>query len=139
MQVRRHGSSVKHQARVHAVGHECDLAVLTVDDPAFWVDATVAPRADDASDGVARPRNSTSRGGAEERNRDAARRVRPLPLGDVPHLQEHVTVMGFPQGGDNLSITSGVVSRVELTNYVHGARAAARHTARRGDQPGTRA
>jgi S1-C subfamily serine protease len=39
----------------------------------------------------------------------------------VPHLQEHVTVMGFPQGGDNLSITSGVVSRVELTNYVHGA------------------
>jgi hypothetical protein len=29
--------------------------------------------------------------------------------------------MGFPQGGDNLSITSGVVSRIELTNYVHGA------------------
>ena len=40
---------MKRQARVHAVGHECDLAVLTVDDPAFWVDATVAPRADDAS------------------------------------------------------------------------------------------
>ena len=29
--------------------------------------------------------------------------------------------MGFPQGGDNLSITSGVVSRIELTNYAHGA------------------
>ena len=119
VQVRRHGSSVKHQARVHAVGHECDLAVLTVDDPAFWVDATVAPRADDASEGAA---PSAAPSAAAPKNGTAAtRRVRPLPLGDVPHLQEHVTVMGFPQGGDNLSITSGVVSRVELTNYVHGA------------------
>ena len=30
VQVRRHGSSVKHRARVHAVGHACDLAVLAV-------------------------------------------------------------------------------------------------------------
>jgi S1-C subfamily serine protease len=115
VQVRRHGSSVKHQARVHAVGHECDLAVLTVDDPAFWVDATVAPRAADASDDA-----DASAAGTKEKN-VPKRKVQPLPLGDVPHLQEHVTVMGFPQGGDNLSITSGVVSRVELTNYVHGA------------------
>ena len=115
VQVRRHGSSVKHQARVHAVGHECDLAVLTVDDPAFWVDATVAPRAADASDDA-----DPSAAGTKEKN-VPKRKVQPLPLGDVPHLQEHVTVMGFPQGGDNLSITSGVVSRVELTNYVHGA------------------
>jgi len=115
VQVRRHGSSVKHQARVHAVGHECDLAVLTVDDPAFWVDATVAPRAADASDDA-----DPSAAGTKEKNVPKTK-VQPLPLGDVPHLQEHVTVMGFPQGGDNLSITSGVVSRVELTNYVHGA------------------
>ena len=115
VQVRRHGSSVKHQARVHAVGHECDLAVLTVDDPAFWVDATVVPRAADASDDA-----DPSAAGTKEKN-VPKRKVQPLPLGDVPQLQEHVTVMGFPQGGDNLSITSGVVSRVELTNYVHGA------------------
>ena len=115
VQVRRHGSSVKHQARVHAVGHECDLAVLTVDDPAFWVDATGAARAADASDDA-----DPSAAGTKEKN-VPKRKVQPLPLGDVPHLQEHVTVMGFPQGGDNLSITSGVVSRVELTNYVHGA------------------
>ena len=111
VQVRRHGSSVKHQARVHAVGHECDLAVLTVDDPAFWVDAAVAPRVDASDDDAERCAVPPG----------ATRKVQPLPLGDVPHLQEHVTVMGFPQGGDNLSITSGVVSRVELTNYVHGA------------------
>ena len=113
VQVRRHGSSVKHQARVHAVGHECDLAVLTVDDPAFWTDR--ARREDDEEDGEGVGSDSDSDSDSVDRL------VRPLPLGDVPHLQGHVTVMGFPQGGDNLSITSGVVSRVELTNYVHGA------------------
>ena len=61
VQVRRHGSSVKHQARVHAVGHECDLAVLTVDDPAFWVDATVAPRADAPPTAPRRPRRRPRR------------------------------------------------------------------------------
>jgi S1-C subfamily serine protease len=40
VQVRRHGSSVKYQARVYAVGHDCDLAVLTVDDPKFFADST---------------------------------------------------------------------------------------------------
>ena len=63
VQVRRHGSSVKHQARVHAVGHECDLAVLTVDDPAFWVDATGAARAADASDDA-----DPSAAGTKEKN-----------------------------------------------------------------------
>jgi len=29
---------------------------------------------------------------------EEVRQVRPLPMGDVPHLQEQVTVMGFPQG-----------------------------------------
>jgi len=47
--------------------------------------------------------------------------VAPLPLGDLPALQEPINVAGFPTGGDNLSITRGVVSRVELTQYVHGA------------------
>jgi hypothetical protein len=30
-------------------------------------------------------------------------------------------VIGYPTGGDNTSITSGVVSRVEVTLYVHAA------------------
>ena len=47
--------------------------------------------------------------------------VQPLKLGDVPALQHAVSVVGFPQGGDNLSITTGVVSRVGSTQYVHGA------------------
>ncbi|KAK4770723.1 hypothetical protein SAY87_031255 [Trapa incisa] len=44
-----------------------------------------------------------------------------LELGDIPLLQEAVAVIGYPQGGDNISITKGVVSRVEPTQYVHGA------------------
>lgn len=44
-----------------------------------------------------------------------------LELGDTPFLQEAVAVVGYPQGGDNISVTKGVVSRVEPTQYVHGA------------------
>ncbi|XP_026193786.1 protease Do-like 9 [Cyclospora cayetanensis] len=38
LHVRKHGSPVKFPARVLAVAHECDLALLTVDDDAFWTD-----------------------------------------------------------------------------------------------------
>ncbi|XP_010440803.1 PREDICTED: protease Do-like 10, mitochondrial [Camelina sativa] len=47
--------------------------------------------------------------------------MNPLELGDIPFLQEAVAVVGYPQGGDNISVTTGVVSRVEPTQYVHGA------------------
>ncbi|BBN11346.1 hypothetical protein MPTK1_5g11110 [Marchantia polymorpha subsp. ruderalis] len=47
--------------------------------------------------------------------------MRTLQLGDIPYLQESVAVVGYPQGGDNISVTGGVVSRVEPTQYVHGA------------------
>ncbi|KAI8555965.1 hypothetical protein RHMOL_Rhmol05G0216500 [Rhododendron molle] len=44
-----------------------------------------------------------------------------LELGDIPFLQEAVAVVGYPKGGDNISVTKGVVSQVEPTQYVHGA------------------
>jgi S1-C subfamily serine protease len=34
--VQRHGIPKKYPAKVVAVGHECDLAVLNVEDPSFW-------------------------------------------------------------------------------------------------------
>ncbi|XP_027922456.1 protease Do-like 10, mitochondrial [Vigna unguiculata] len=83
--VRKHGCPTKYRAEVKAVGHECDLAILTIENEEFW-------------DGM-----------------------NPLELGDVPFLQEAVAVVGYPQGGDNISVTKGVVSRVEPTQYVHGA------------------
>lgn len=34
--VRKHGSPTKHRATVHAIGHECDLAILVVQSHDFW-------------------------------------------------------------------------------------------------------
>nr|ACN34848.1 unknown [Zea mays] len=36
-------------------------------------------------------------------------------------LQDAVTVVGYPIGGDTISVTSGVVSRIEMLLYVHGS------------------
>ncbi len=85
VQVRRHGQSDKHTAQVVAVSHEADLAILTLDDDAFF-------------DGISAP-----------------------PLGDLPEVQDRVAVYGFPMGGDTLSATEGVVSRVEHQTYAHSA------------------
>jgi len=45
--------------------------------------------------------------------------VEPLAMGDLPRMQDRVAVFGFPEGGDELCITEGVVSRVEYQNYAH--------------------
>ncbi|SEA14384.1 S1C family serine protease [Microbulbifer marinus] len=45
--------------------------------------------------------------------------TRPLALGKLPELQEEVTVYGYPIGGKSLSITRGVLSRVEHQYYAH--------------------
>eukprot|EP00921_Rhytidocystis_pertsovi_P008391 GHVQ01013754.1.p1 GENE.GHVQ01013754.1~~GHVQ01013754.1.p1 ORF type:complete len:985 (-),score=224.90 GHVQ01013754.1:166-2859(-) len=81
--VRKHGSPKKFLARLVAVAHESDLAVLTVDDNEFWEG------------------------------------VHTLEFGDIPNLQDAVVVVGYPTGGDNLSITAGVVSRVDINTYAH--------------------
>ncbi|XP_015891655.2 protease Do-like 2, chloroplastic isoform X2 [Ziziphus jujuba] len=45
----------------------------------------------------------------------------PLYLGHLPRLQDSVTVVGYPLGGDTISVTKGVVSRIEVTSYAHGS------------------
>lgn len=47
--------------------------------------------------------------------------VKPLSFGPLPRLQDAVAVVGYPIGGDTISVTSGVVSRIEVTSYVHGS------------------
>jgi S1-C subfamily serine protease len=39
---------------------------------------------------------------------------------ELPRLQEEVNVIGFPTGGDGVSTTRGVVSRIDQVNYVQG-------------------
>ncbi len=36
--VRRHGSSERYKCTVAAIAHECDLALLAVEEPGFWQD-----------------------------------------------------------------------------------------------------
>jgi S1-C subfamily serine protease len=43
--------------------------------------------------------------------------LKELEFGELPILQDEVEVLGFPTGGDALSITSGVVSRIEMQEY----------------------
>lgn len=45
----------------------------------------------------------------------------PVEFGDLPTVQDAVTVVGYPIGGDTISVTSGVVSRIEILSYVHGS------------------
>ncbi len=46
----------------------------------------------------------------------------PVKLGDLPPRNAKVTVYGFPVGGDELCITAGVVSRIEVRTYTHSQR-----------------
>ncbi len=50
--------------------------------------------------------------------------VKPIPLADsLPKLKSKITVLGYPTGGDTLSLTEGVVSRIELSGYSFGTKA----------------
>ena len=39
----------------------------------------------------------------------------------LPNLNEAVTVIGYPVGGDNISVTQGIISRIDLQEYAHGS------------------
>eukprot|EP01027_Heterolobosea_sp_BB2_P020623 GEZU01029429.1.p1 GENE.GEZU01029429.1~~GEZU01029429.1.p1 ORF type:complete len:717 (-),score=237.36 GEZU01029429.1:6-2156(-) len=87
VEVRKHGSSQKYKARIIALGHECDLALLTVDDDEFWEGA------------------------------------QPLEFSrQFPMLQQSVAAVGFSQHGDQISVSVGVVYRIETQRYLHGSK-----------------
>jgi len=46
----------------------------------------------------------------------------PFPIDDLPSLGDRVAALGFPIGGDRLSITEGIVSRIEMYPYAHSQR-----------------
>lgn len=86
--VRRYGFAEKFIAQVACTGHECDIAMLEVDDERFWKDMPHLELEDDGDE-------------------------------FLPELDEPISVVGYPQGGDNISVTRGVVSRVEPQRYAH--------------------
>ena len=46
--------------------------------------------------------------------------IEPMELGDTPSVQDDVLAVGFPIGGDDISFTRGIVSRIEDIPYAHG-------------------
>lgn len=55
------------------------------------------------------------------KNKDFFKDTVALEFGDLPTTQEEVIVYGFPTGGDTLSVTKGVVSRIEHQQYAHSS------------------
>jgi S1-C subfamily serine protease len=52
----------------------------------------------------------------------ALEEIAPIELaGDLPQIKSQVSVYGYPQGGDDLSVTDGIVSRIEFASYNFGA------------------
>ncbi|MFT4863226.1 MAG: S1-C subfamily serine protease [Pseudohongiellaceae bacterium] len=85
VQAQKHNDPKRYQARVSFVSHDADLALITVDDPSFFVD------------------------------------LKPLPIGELPAPLQEVSVYGYPIGGKSLSITKGILSRVEQQVYAHSS------------------
>lgn len=70
-------------AKVESIDHQCDLAILSVEDKSFFANIT------------------------------------PFELGETPPVQTQVFAVGYPLGGDGLSITQGIISRIEVMRYSH--------------------
>src|SRR6516162_5800175 len=45
--------------------------------------------------------------------------TRPLALGGIPAIESPVSVYGYPIGGDRLSVTRGIISRIDFQTYTH--------------------
>ena len=78
-----YGSPKKYPAKVDFIAHDCDLALLSIDD---FKDLESFPS---------------------------------FEFGNVPSLESQVRVIGYPVGGERLSVTRGVVSRIDFQPYSH--------------------
>src|ERR1700758_368466 len=47
--------------------------------------------------------------------------TRSLGFGGIPAIESPVTVYGYPIGGDRLSVTRGIISRIDFQTYTHSA------------------
>ncbi|MCH9741213.1 MAG: S1C family serine protease, partial [Epsilonproteobacteria bacterium] len=45
--------------------------------------------------------------------------TKPLSFGKLPKIQDKVTVYGYPMGGNTISVSTGIVSRIEHNLYAH--------------------
>ena len=45
--------------------------------------------------------------------------ITPLKLGGIPKIDTAVKTVGFPMGGEKVSVTNGIISRIEKQTYAH--------------------
>ena len=45
--------------------------------------------------------------------------ITPMEIGETPQVQDDVLAVGYPIGGDDISFTRGIVSRIEDVRYTH--------------------
>jgi S1-C subfamily serine protease len=83
IEVKKQNLAKRYPAQVQFVGHDCDLALITVLDPDFFTNTL------------------------------------PLTFGPLPQINTTVQTCGFPMGGRQISITKGIVSRLETATYSH--------------------
>ncbi|MEM6910146.1 MAG: trypsin-like peptidase domain-containing protein [Verrucomicrobiota bacterium] len=79
----RYGDPTPYAATIEHIAHDCDLALLSLEDAGAFAD------------------------------------IAPLEIGDVPALESEVRVIGYPVGGQRISVTRGVVSRIDFSTYSH--------------------
>jgi S1-C subfamily serine protease len=83
IEVKHFGETKRYIAKVLAVSHQVDLALLSVEDKEFFKDIT------------------------------------PLEINSLPQMRQKISIYGFPAGGSALSISDGIVSRIEHFRYKH--------------------
>ena len=93
IQVRRAGAADKYVAKVVCIAHDLDLALLVVPDTDFWAEREHGEGRDEGQPAV------------EDSALVAIR-------SSIPRLASEVVAVGFPIGGDDVSATRGVVSRI---------------------------
>ena len=83
IRLKRADQSADYEAKLLYIAHDCDLALLSVEDERFF----------EGSQNIA--------------------------VGGLPSLNSPVEVIGFPIGGKRVSITRGIVSRINMSLYSH--------------------
>ncbi|MEM9018893.1 MAG: trypsin-like peptidase domain-containing protein, partial [Verrucomicrobiota bacterium] len=58
---------------------------------------------------------------SEEEFRSAFAGINPLFIGGIPKLNTTVVAVGYPIGGERISVTRGVVSRIDFRPYSHSS------------------
>src|SRR6476660_1282501 len=53
--------------------------------------------------------------------KDFFKNMLPLKLGGIPALESTVSAYGYPLGGERMSVTTGIVSRVDFQRYTHSS------------------